>query len=488
MIPVSSPSSYPSITPAPFIAFDGAKAALAALPAPRFEKSSWMVHDKAPERMIIGAYPSGGVATYWDNIIFHRVGLIVQLAGGPTADDTYHLENIGDSVMVSGGAVQLIEKMPLTKKLSERKYRFTSASGLTHDVTHLQLQWGQEGLPDYKSFALAMARYEHIVEELKVKKDGAITHIHCGLGQGRSGTFILARLLVCEGPSGRSPEVLLPWMRDIRAGLVETLEQIDFAKAYAQARLTGGSFAPAVPASVASASAAAAVNLGSDEDAVAPGLETGNIVALDYMREQFFVTPYPYYGKMAYWSEMIARGVRIGVQLHYLSDINYHLMPEEPLTFKDGTTVSLTALKTHYSVVVRTYKIHTPSQPKGKHFFHLSMPWKDLSVPDSKVFSTLMKEYETILALFSTSKPLVNVHCAGGRGRSGTFVLARALVENSLGITPKQALDALRAQRPGLVETKEQGAFVLEYVTTTQTASSAVAATDGGSGGGASDE
>lgn len=60
----------------------------------------------------------------------------------------------------------------------------------------------------------------------------------------------------------------------------------------------------------------------------------------------------------------------------------------------------------------------------------------------------------------------VAVHCAAGQGRTGTM-LACYLV--SLGLPPEEAMDSVRAIRPGSIETPQQEARVREYARTLRT-------------------
>jgi ADP-ribosyl-[dinitrogen reductase] hydrolase len=52
----------------------------------------------------------------------------------------------------------------------------------------------------------------------------------------------------------------------------------------------------------------------------------------------------------------------------------------------------------------------------------------------------------------------VVLHCLGGLGRSG-MIAARVLVER--GLAPAAAITAVRAARPGAIETAQQEAYVL---------------------------
>jgi len=77
------------------------------------------------------------------------------------------------------------------------------------------------------------------------------------------------------------------------------------------------------------------------------------------------------------------------------------------------------------------------------------VPVPDMTAPSMKQLDLLV---ETIQKANSTDLG-VGVHCAAGRGRTGT-VLAAYLI--SLGATAKDAIREVRTLRPGSIETSEQ--------------------------------
>ena len=54
----------------------------------------------------------------------------------------------------------------------------------------------------------------------------------------------------------------------------------------------------------------------------------------------------------------------------------------------------------------------------------------------------------------------VAVHCAAGKGRTGTFLAAWFVAE---GAGAQAAMETVRALRPGSIETKAQEAALVEY-------------------------
>jgi len=84
------------------------------------------------------------------------------------------------------------------------------------------------------------------------------------------------------------------------------------------------------------------------------------------------------------------------------------------------------------------------------------LPVHDFGAPDSEQID----RFVSIVQDAQRAGVKTLVHCFAGRGRSGTMAACYLV---SLGRSPDEALDEVRALRPGAVETPEQEDAVREY-------------------------
>lgn len=94
------------------------------------------------------------------------------------------------------------------------------------------------------------------------------------------------------------------------------------------------------------------------------------------------------------------------------------------------------------------------AQEKGLLFYH--MPIKDRGVTNQKELSTLVP----ILVQHLSSGHNVLIHCRGGLGRAGTIC---GCCLGHFGYQGTNAIDAVRAQRPGAIQTTKQEDSVIQY-------------------------
>ena len=91
----------------------------------------------------------------------------------------------------------------------------------------------------------------------------------------------------------------------------------------------------------------------------------------------------------------------------------------------------------------------------GLKYFHV--PIEDHSCPDPEVLKHIV---EKIFEEVSKGRKIL-VHCAAGLGRTGTVLAAYLMVRD--GLTPEEAIKAIREMRPGSIEPNQERALFEFY-------------------------
>lgn len=120
-----------------------------------------------------------------------------------------------------------------------------------------------------------------------------------------------------------------------------------------------------------------------------------------------------------------------------------------------GATTLVTLIEEHEFELLKVPDLPDRAATAGLRWYHL--PIRDVSIPDKR-FEARWPAVSSELRAVLEAGGRVAVHCRGGLGRSGT-IAARLLVE--LGNSPNDAIDRVRAARPGAIETMGQERYVL---------------------------
>lgn len=139
-----------------------------------------------------------------------------------------------------------------------------------------------------------------------------------------------------------------------------------------------------------------------------------------------------------------------------------------------GAGVVVTLIEDHEFAALGVADLGAEVSKRHLEWLHLPIP--DVSIPGERFEAAWTEVGEGLRARLRDGFNIV-VHCKGGLGRAGT-IAARLLVE--LGHEPDTAISAVRAVRPGAIETSAQAEYVrrLKEVSEQQPSTSAEAIRD----------
>ncbi len=119
-----------------------------------------------------------------------------------------------------------------------------------------------------------------------------------------------------------------------------------------------------------------------------------------------------------------------------------------------GATALLSLVETSEMRLLGVPDLGERAQSLGLEWLHL--PIRDMDIPEEAFERTWKQAGRQLHTMLDAGRALV-VHCRGGLGRTGT-IAARLLIER--GMSAEDAVSAVRAARPGAIETPAQRAYV----------------------------
>ena len=122
-----------------------------------------------------------------------------------------------------------------------------------------------------------------------------------------------------------------------------------------------------------------------------------------------------------------------------------------------GATAVVTLIETEELLALQVADLGAVVRSAGMVWYH--QPICDGHAPDASFMRQWPALCGDLLALVHQGSNVL-VHCRGGLGRAGTVA---ALLAIETGMAPAAAIAAVRAVRPGAIETAAQEAFLRAY-------------------------
>ena len=119
-----------------------------------------------------------------------------------------------------------------------------------------------------------------------------------------------------------------------------------------------------------------------------------------------------------------------------------------------GANAVLSLIEDHEFEMLGVPQLGAAVKARGIDWFHF--PVRDLDTPTDDVMDTWAALSAQLHGVLERGGRVV-VHCRGGLGRAGTIA---ALMLTERGSSASEAIDDVRAVRPGAIETTEQGRWV----------------------------
>lgn len=122
-----------------------------------------------------------------------------------------------------------------------------------------------------------------------------------------------------------------------------------------------------------------------------------------------------------------------------------------------GASTLVTVMESEELKALKVENLGERATRAGLKWFQL--PIVDGGIPDRRFHAIWTGIASRLYTELHAGRKIV-IHCRGGLGRTG-LIACLLLIE--MEYTPHEALERVRAARPGAVETKEQEGFVLSY-------------------------